>query len=615
MGRFIFSFILLSSQIVGAQTQEVKDSFGALPQLMIAATLEDVSPIEGFDLADYPKNECQQEIVETPKEKFLTSRETKPYLTLDNNKFKFEAAFVFSFGSEFQVLEKELENQGSEYKEIGKELKQFIASDFDSFSHREAAMEALCEGKNEKERLALVSHLSKNLSSIYDYQRSGGGPNSGYVVSSEMQWNALNQKSKGVDAASGVCRDATSTVSAFAQKCGFSKDQIRMESIKTAGAGHVVTVIRGSDGKNYNINWSEFFSTDSEPAGSNPILNTTNVNGGVTVSSYDADGNLRATRLTEVGAILKANAGGDVSDLNYLPNFNQMRLAANKVSLNLFQGSTTAGDDVKGLGLVANDLNGMPGMTVGMSLATNERYLVTKNDGSKVFLNQKIILASMDGKLFDDTKVALIKKNGNQLILDPNIDMDINFAYYMNEVTGRSSKTNFEGKIIFGPGGDLAYYNDRSGLTVSVGAKTNYMIGSNATVNERGEAGEKGSISKLPTFTGYQLNGAASFKVSDRTEVGVYTDRHKDYFQKSDTIGFTLKDNDGRHLSHLKVGYTKIEDGLGAYKSSSQLVRFNAYQMRDDGRFRINVDGMAEPNSGEFRIMSGISYRFGKKKK
>ena len=212
----MISFLLAINSF--AQTEEINDSFGYLPQLMVVAnTDEKLAPID-FDLAEYNKQVCSEELIaETPDERFLSWKDTKPYLTLDNEKYKFEVAFVSSFGGEFSNLEKQLENESQDYKDVGKDMRDFIAKDYASFADREAAMEELCAGKSEKERLALVSHLSKKLAGIYDYQRAGGGPNSGYVVSSEMQWNALNQKSKGVDAASGVCRDAISTVSAFAQ--------------------------------------------------------------------------------------------------------------------------------------------------------------------------------------------------------------------------------------------------------------------------------------------------------------------------------------------------------------------------------------------------------------
>lgn len=425
-----------------------------------------------------------------------------------------------------------------------------------------------------------------------------------------MQWNALNQKSKNVDTGVGVCRDAVTTVSEFAQNCGFSKDQLRMESIKTAGAGHVVTVIRGSDGKNYNINWSEFFSKDSAPAGSNPILNVVNVSTGVTVSSYDADGNLKSNRLTEVGAIMKANAGGDVSDLNYLPNFNQMRLAAKKVSLNAFYGDTAAGDNLKGIGIVGDDLKGMRGMTVGMSFATNKRFLTKASDGSDIELDQKLILFSLQGDVLDNTSLEIFSTDGSKLILNPTLDVDMNFAYYVNEVTGRSKKTNIEGKMIFSPGGDLAYYDSQRGVTMGVAAKADFMIGSNSTINERGTPGEKGKLSSLPTFTGYQLNGSARFEVGNSNDIGVYSTRTSDYFQTSNTVGASIEQAHGPHVSNFTMGYTKVNDGRGDYTSTSRLLKFNAYHLRDEGRWRLSVDGMLEPTSDEYRLMTGLSYRF-----
>ena len=110
------------------------------------------------------------------------------------------------------------------------------------------------------------------------------------------------------------------------------------------------------------------------------------------------------------------------------------------------------------------------------------------------------------------------------------------------------------------------------------------------------------------------MNGAASFKVSDTTEMGVFLDNQTDYFQRSDTLGLSFKEKSGDHISQFRMGYTTVEDGRGIYENKSKLLKFNAYQMRNDGRWRINVDGIFEPSTKEYRVMSGISLRFGRKK-
>lgn len=592
-----------------AQIEEINNSFGELPNLMITAnsTVRDQESVNNFDLGKMGQKTCEEEQFSHLRSEFLPSREQRPYLSFSRDKFKIEASMVLSYGSNFQQLTRELENQDGSYKRLGKELSSFIARDFTNYSDREKGMEELCEGKSEKERLALVSQLSKSLAGVYDYARSGGGPNSGTVVSSEMQWNALNRNTKGEAVDAGVCRDATSTVSNFAQKCGFSKDQIRMESIKTAGAGHVVAVIRGSDGKNYNINWSEFFSTESNAVGADPILTVNNVNAGVTVSTYDADGKLRSNRLTEVGAILAANAGSDVSDLNYLPNFNQMRLAAKKVAINVFEGSTDAGDQLQGIGVVGNDIDGM---VIGVSIASNERYLRTLSDGTRVELKQKIILLSTEGDLLRNTDFTLINKSGGELKINPSIETDIKFAYYYNKINDGPEQTNTEGKIIMSPGGDISYYDPTRGVTVSLGAKADFMVGSFQTINEQGTPGEKGTMSILPTFTGYQLNGSARFDISDSSTVGLYTNKRSDYFSSSNSIGLDLVRNVEEKSSSVSVGYTRLSDGRGDYQSRSRLVTFSADESRDSGRWRLSVDAMIEPRSSDYRLMTGLSYRF-----
>lgn len=592
-----------------AQVETINDSFGSLPNLLIAATgsAKDQKELNNFDLGNYNKKTCEQEFVPRVKSELIPSREVRPYISLKDSDYKFEAALVLSYGSNFQFIKKELENQDGSYQVLGSELTDLISKDFNSFSDREKAMQELCKGKSEKERLALVSQLSKNLSEIYDYERSGGGPNSGTVVSSEMQWNALNQKSKGVSAAVGVCRDAVSTVSHFAQNCGFSKDQIRMESIKTQGAGHVVTVIRGSDGKNYNINWTEFFSTDATAVGADPILNVTNVNAGVTISSYDADGNLRSTRLTEVGAILAANAGGDVSDLNYLPNFNQMRLAAKKIALNVFDGKTDAGDEIKGAGIVSNEVEGM---IMGLSMANNKRFLRTLSDGTKVELEQKMLFLSIEGDILNNSDFTLVSKSGGEFKINPSVETDVKFGYYINQINDGNKKSNAEGRIILSPGGDISYYDPKEGITVSFGGNSNFMMGSYSTINERGTPGEVGESSALPTFTGYQLNGSARMDVTENATVGVYSERQSDYFSSAKSYGVDLFNKDDNNYSKVSVGYTTLKDGRGEFQTQDRLVTFSSEESRNDGRWRLSVDGMVEPVAREFRIMSGVTYRF-----
>lgn len=328
-----------------------------LPSLVHAASVDDPIPSEIRPLIDFmavasgdakmisqARSSSAIECIEEAK--VLTSSIQIP-LKKEEGEWKFSVLTSVtgpksSFAKDFKNIDPQL----------GKELDQIIKTKFDSHDQRMSAVASMCEGKSESQVIQMASLLGGKLANIYDYQRQ-----SGEKVYAQDQWEALYQRAANRNSAvAGVCREATFTVSQFLVNCGFSKEQISIQSYSSLGGGHQVVSIRDKKGELFTINWSELYSTN-EKGGITPDLNPSNIQAGLDYHQFDADGKLVGFKKTELGDIIKAVSGGSVNDPNYLPQVLRLEASFGALSTNLFTTQTRSGEKASGISAVYKKIN------------------------------------------------------------------------------------------------------------------------------------------------------------------------------------------------------------------------------------------------------------------
>ncbi|MBD65601.1 MAG: hypothetical protein CME62_10370 [Halobacteriovoraceae bacterium] len=532
--KFFLSVLLVSTLLIStacfANQIGIDEDVVVLANTFNTIDMSD-NEVQNFDLANFNRNQCQNaaEEVNYASLDAQNNRSLMRGMQFDLNQpdgeLSISGFMKLSFGQSFEPVFKDVMDRPDRYRELGRSLDGVLSTQFGSHSDRMQAISQLCNGLNERERIYLVSNLGKKLSSIYDYDRTDAGGSSGTVVSSDMQYNAIYAQSQGAEVAAGVCRDAVSTQTEFAAHCGFDKDKIRIKGFSTVGGGHQIVRIVGEDGTTYNVNWSEMYTTD-EQAGLTETMLAANVQGGLTVRTYDADGKLLAQRYTEVGN-MAASAAGQALNIEDQREYNELQVNLGKsIRLRGIQGSTSTGDEVQSIGASYASEGSLLGIldthsVVGMSLSRNERLIGTTSSGENIYLKQNIVFFGAQTNLSTDEQM-LFEQDGHKLTVRGKGQLDIGISHIISSASNSDQTSNTNDRYFAAEvGGEIVYYND-SGVRVGVGAdiQTNFARAYN---KEQGEAGEAGSFGALggftPTITRVGTYGFVEADLNSRTRV------------------------------------------------------------------------------------------------
>lgn len=273
---------------------------------------------------------------------------------------------------------------------------------------------------------------------IYDYDRTDPKKAAHNAdVRPEDQWNALHGRSQGQSSVSGVCRDATFTLTQFLVACGFSKKQLNIQSFKTDDGGHQTVNIRDSKGKLYTINWSELFA-NPEKGGVAPKPNSGNIFNGLNYTTYDADGKLVSFHHTELGNIIKSVTGGTVDDPNYQPHLLRLEAKFRDFTGNVFQAQTNYGEVATGAAVAYKmDINDFIMLNAGTAFVKNEK-LATSSTGKVTKMEQNIIYFQTE--LGVQKNFRIYDKNDTLLNVRPYGVMSSEF--YKTQTTLQNNKTS-----------------------------------------------------------------------------------------------------------------------------------------------------------------------------
>lgn len=513
--------VSLSSQAVERVSRTNQDPID------VATSIEGVinfgAEVNSLNIADIQPQKCGQ----SPEFNIEAGADPRSVdIELEENGLELSAFMKLSFGNSFEPVFRDALAKPQEYSELGSELDQLISREFESHEDRMAAMAELCQGLSETQRIYLVSNLGQRLAGIYDYGRAGGQGSSGTVVNPDMQWNAMRNSLAGDPTAAGVCRDAVSTSAEFASQCGFDKSQIRIKGYRTLGGGHQIVRIVGENGEVYNLNWSELYSSDGE-AGLTETLLAGNTMGGVTVRTYNADGELLDQELTEIANVAISAAGGALSPEDQR-DYNELQINLGRsIRLRGIMGNTRLGEEFKTGGIsYVNESEGTlmdSQVVVGMSFTRNERQIAQTSLGESIALQQNIVFFG-GGADLQSREFPIIEMDGSRVSLRGRASFDIGMFYMINKISNSDqSNNNIDQYVASEIGGEIVYKNE-NGVRVAVGGEIDNTF--SAYYNrETGESGERGTFGRLggftPVVTGGRVYANVQANLSNRVQIVV----------------------------------------------------------------------------------------------
>ncbi len=350
--------------------------------------------------------------------------------------------------------------------EVNSKLNTIIYGKFDSYEDRREAIKKMCEGTSFQEKLRLGGALGGRLASIYDYNRAGSS--GGAVVKPEEQWQGLR-----AGKASGVCRDASTTIAHFLSSCGIPSSQMRIDSYDTLDAGHQVTSIYDNEGNLYTINWRELYSNKDNGVFATSV-HPDIVNTGLYHQVYDSEtGDVLDVGISQLGDVLKLAAGGKSDKPAYIPDELKIELAYNNWNINMFKTQTDIGEEVQGGGIYyrSGDPQESVYMSAGIAYAESTREETLNRDLTEV-LKQNIVFVSFDNHIAPNFTVA--KVGDTEFIFKPKIatDMDV----YMADSELGISKGKSEGKRMSGSlGAGAIIKNDNITAWMNASQTYNYL--------------------------------------------------------------------------------------------------------------------------------------------
>lgn len=598
---FSLFLALVVSMKVYAQDpyQDLNEGFRQFGEVMLA-TSGDVTALELARTNTFGAN-CnnnQNEPVANDIDLGLTP-ETDP-------KSKWRFSVMVTMGGPREGLQKHYANKDARYAEMGGIVDGLIGQNFSSYDARMAAVKQACQGLSEYDRISMASTLGSRLSDIYDYNRSDGD-NNDLVVTPEDQWQAMHNRAGGnFSATSGVCRDASITVSQFLLACGFKPDQVSIEGYRTVGGGHQVTSVRTSDGEVYTINWSELYKSD-EDAHTAPAPNPNLINTGLYYTVYDPQtGRVVERRRTELGEVLKAVTGGQVDDPNHLPQLIKLEAGYGVISANVFKTTTARGDFAQGVAtyIKKDDILGFLDLSAGVAYVNNTREVGTSITNSSE-LNQNIVYGQIEGR-FRIPELALINRDDRTLTLRPSAVISTEGYWSNDSQDGDARESNGDQFTQGRVGLDMQYRQDRFGAYV--GGEVTGNLAERGFNNEQGTPGQNGSDGGYTPFVNtYNVHGGVTWD-GDRMSLsgtGEYT------IARSETrtaLGVRAIDNTN-NASYSAV-YSVYNRTYGTREDFLVLRAEKDFEIQRVGTVNLGLQGQVPLAQNFNQAVVGVSVRF-----
>lgn len=470
-------------------------------------------------------------------------------------------------------------------------LETLIKTDYASYDDRMKAVKNACQGMDDFQKISMSSMLARRLSDIYDYSRANGGSDA--VIKPEQQWAALK-----AGHASGVCRDASITVSQFLLACGFKKEQLAIKSYRSQNGGHQVTSIRTKDGE-YTINWGELYNqnTDDFQAPEPNIPNT-----GLFYTLYDPEtGKIMEQRRTELGDALKMLAGGKPNDPNYTPEMIVAEAAYGGFAAKVFQNQDSMGNKTKGGAASYNSLVGdereFVELSGGIVYAKNDRDILYNNSTVRN-LKQDIVYVQMEAK--QQYAIPVFEGKSGKLTVAPRWTATMDGSVSFNDYNNKKSKS-IEMYSEFS-GGSTVFY-DSDPVKAHIGGDV-VMGFTHKMYNSENDKTQRGVY-----VTRYVLDTGASWE-NDRVVASVNSNVIISKTEKQFNNGVGLKDKKA-DLSCQAV-YSVYNRNIGTRDDYIVSRCSKDVSIEKVGRLSLDANtryGLNE-NSNDVRLMLGASLKF-----
>ncbi len=272
-------------------------------------------------------------------------------------------------------------------------------------------------------KIELASRLGGMLLENYDYERSGGGPNSDGVVTIR---DMINGRRNGDP--SGVCRDMSQAIAVSLKQMGL--DQVYVVAYQTVGAGHATVLVQdpNNPSKTYNINYNYQTSTESGSALSHLQQDSSIPSVGTDMRIYTAEGKQLQNLPTHLGLALNEIAGRRASDVDPMLRSESLVGAAhynvgNGLTVGAGVASTPDGDRLVGVtSTFQNDSERFPSR-VSVVLYHNSRETDRRGD-----LTSNGIFLEGEQRIVSDS----LSVRTRQGVLSTNVEGRINFNMNMS---------------------------------------------------------------------------------------------------------------------------------------------------------------------------------------
>lgn len=466
---------------------------------------------------------------------------------------------------------------------------------------RDAYIQSQCEGRSLREKIEMGRHLSKLAGSIYDYERSIGGPNSGLIVTPDDQWNAIQTYLDPTqqNETAGVCRDMTITVSRFLLACGVPRECLSIQSYRSEGGGHQI-VQAGCGNEIYSINWSELYETDSQEYTNLNIMPNI-LNTGIKHTVFDPEtGEVIDVRQTELGHILNTVTDGYTNDPFYKPELLMLEARYSVLTLGAFKSRMIRGDELQGLKatLEASPLDWLH-LSAGVVYARNE------NENYQG-LSQDILFANFEGQI-DLPLITLHKGEDNEITLQNDLYVRGAGAIMRNRnAVYETSQMNNDGYVFAGHRMQINYLRNqfyiRAGLQNNFGLERLYNNETENSglyqVNNRAVGFYKNETT-VYTAIDYSLSerrtlmGEASYSIRPQSTSSRFS------------IGF--EDNVSSFAAFLSQTRYDLQAGPVLYSYDATLSR--DFVLGRAGNLNVSFGGQYTPESTN-KYGANISFRF-----
>lgn len=584
MKKFMLFTIVFSSPLY-AQVNMSRDMLETIKMLEVSQG--NIQGVLNIDYSLKPKDPNCEEMPVVPDNK-------KPMLLVDKKKDELGPWKVSLkttlIGPKGKLHKNIISADGS--KAIKNKLDALIMTDYSAYSDRMAAVKNACAGMNDFEKISMSSQLARRLSDIYDYSRANGGSDA--TIKPEQQWEALK-----AGKSSGVCRDASITVSQFLLACGFKKEQLAIKSYRTQGGGHQVTSIRTKDGE-YTINWGELYNIDGNSDFKAPEPSLPNT--GMFYTLYDPEtGKIIEQRRTELADAMKVLAGGKPTDPVYTPNMIVAEAAYGGFAAKVFENADNMGNVTKGAAASYNSKVGnereFTELSAGAVYGKNERDILYNNSTLRN-LKQDLIYIQMESKqqrafpIFED-------KNG-KITIAPSAGMSVDASVALNSYNNKKSKS-IETYSEFS-GGTTVYY-DTDPVKAHVGGEM--IVGfTNRMYNSENDKTQTGVY-----VTRYNVDAGASWE-NERLIASVNSNMVLSKTEKQVNTGVGLKDK--KTSTSCQAIYSVYDRNYGTSdnyvvsRCSKEVTIEKVGRVSFDANTKYGLDKDAE----DFRLMLGASLKF-----